>query len=241
MHDAIEAISAAPPHRVKCPVMRQSWIDLTFLHSRYDPAVVRPLVPRELDLDLYDGAAWVGLVPFEIVGLAPPGLPALPWISHFPETNLRTYVVDRQGRRGVWFFSLDAARLAAVVGARVAYALPYFWARMHVVSDGRRVRYRSHRLQPPLAMSTIDVHVGKRIAEPSELEVFLTARWRLYARRLGWILHADIEHQPWPLRRAEVAGLQETLTDMAGLPEPRGDVLAHFSPRVDVLVAAPTR
>jgi uncharacterized protein YqjF (DUF2071 family) len=240
MPSALEAISAAPPHRVERPVMRQSWTDLSFLHWRYDPAAVRPLVPRELELDLFDGAAWVGLVPFLITGLTPPHWPALPWLSHFPETNLRTYVVDRAGRRGVWFFSLDAARLAAVIGARTAYALPYFWARMRIASGNGLVRYRSARLHPPRAMTAIDVRIGERIAGPGELEVFLTARWRLFARRAGRVLHAGIEHPPWPLCRAEMVRLEETLTRVAGLPAPRGDVLAHFSPRIDVLVAGPT-
>jgi uncharacterized protein YqjF (DUF2071 family) len=109
-------------------VMRQTWNDVSFLHWRYDPAVVRPLLPRGLELDVCDGAAWVGLVPFYISGLRP--------LSDFPETNVRTYATDRTGKSGVWFFSLDAARLLAVVGARAGYALPYFWARMRVTCDG---------------------------------------------------------------------------------------------------------
>jgi uncharacterized protein YqjF (DUF2071 family) len=238
MPEAIEAISAATPHRVERPLMRQSWTDLTFLHWRYDAAGVRPLVPPELELDLYDGAAWVGLVPFTITGLTLPRRAAVPWLSQFPETNVRTYVVDREGRRGVWFFSLDAARLAAVAGARTAYALPYFWARMRVESDGRRARYRSVRLHAPRAMSNIEVLVGEPIDAPNELEVFLTARWRLFARRGGRILQAQVEHPPWPLQRAEVVGLKETLLRAAGLPEPHGAPLVHFSARVDVLVGA---
>jgi len=101
--------------------MRQSWLDLTFLHWPYEPATVRSLVPAGLTLDLHDGAAWIGLVPFLITGLTLPGAPAMPWLSRFPETNVRTYVIDGEGKRGVWFFSLDAARWAAVLGARLAY------------------------------------------------------------------------------------------------------------------------
>ena len=115
-----DAVQSSPPHRVTHPLMRQTWRDLTFLHWPYDPSLVRPLVPAELELDLYDGAAWVGLVPFVITGLTHPRAPVLPWLSNFPETNVRTYVVDRKGRNGVWFFSLDAGRLAAVIGARLA-------------------------------------------------------------------------------------------------------------------------
>src|SRR5512142_728880 len=107
-------------------VMRQSWNDVSFLHWRYEPEAVRPLVPRGLELDVFDGSAWVGLVPFHITGLTAPAASSIPYLSNFPETNVRTYATDRTGKAGVWFFSLDAARLLAVIGARAGYALPYF-------------------------------------------------------------------------------------------------------------------
>jgi len=237
----LEPLSAAPPHRVARPLMRQSWRDLTFLRWRCDPAIVRRLIPRDLDLDCYDGSAWIGLVPFYISGLTLPGAPAIPWLSHFPETNVRTYVVDRQGLRGTWFFSLDAARLPAVVGARAGYALPYFWAHMALHRRADVVRYWSRRIAGPPAASEIDVTVGPPIANPSELEIFLTARFRLYAQRSSRILKADVEHPPWPLREARATRIDETLVRAAGLPRFTEEPLAHFSARVDVLVAAPQR
>jgi uncharacterized protein YqjF (DUF2071 family) len=221
--------------------MRQSWRDLTFLHWPYDPSVVRPLVPAELELDLYDGAAWVGLVPFLITGLTHPHLPTLPWLSNFAETNVRTYVVDRQGRGGVWFFSLDAARLPAVIGARLVYALPYFWARMTVRSDHAATHYTSRRWQGPPAESDILVRPGEAIGTPTVLESFLTARFGLYARRGGHLLHAPIEHEPWPLQHATVAALRQNLVLAAGLPEPGGEPLAQYSRQVAVLVGAPAK
>jgi uncharacterized protein YqjF (DUF2071 family) len=235
----LERISAVPPHRVALAVMRQTWRDLTFLHRAYDPAVVRPLVPRGLELDLHDGAAWVGLVPFAITGLTLPHAPSIPWLSSFPETNVRTYVVDAKGRRGVWFFSLDAARLPAVLAARATYALPYFWARMSVERAGGAVRYRSQRIAGPPAASDMEIRPGAPIAEPSAFEIFLTARFRLFAARAGLILRADIEHPPWPLQRAEVVTCQESLICAAGLPPLAGPPLAHFASQVDVRVAAP--
>jgi uncharacterized protein YqjF (DUF2071 family) len=215
--------------------MRQTWRDLTLLHWRYDPAVVRPLLPTDLQLDLYEGAAWVGLVPFLITGLSWPGVPAVPWISEFPETNVRTYVMDRTGLRGVWFFSLDAARLPAVIGARATYALPYFWARMKVRSDGATAHYTSTRLAGPRAESDIRVEIGDLIF-PGELELFLTARYRLYARRGGRLWKADIEHDPWPLQRARVLELKENLVRAAGLADPEGEPLALFSRTLDVTI-----
>jgi uncharacterized protein YqjF (DUF2071 family) len=112
--------------------MFQSWRWLTFLHWRYEPGEIRRLLPKGLELDTFDGSAWVALTPFLLSGLRPPFVPALPWISHFPEMNVRTYVRGPAGEPGIWFFTLEADRLAAVVGARLGYGLPYRWADMHV-------------------------------------------------------------------------------------------------------------
>jgi uncharacterized protein YqjF (DUF2071 family) len=236
---AVEPVFPAPPHRVESPLNRQTWRDLTFIHWPFPPAAIRPLVPARLELDLWEGMAWVGLVPFWIDRFTHPGLPALPWISRFPETNVRTYVFDSRGLRGIWFFSLDAARLPAVLGARAVYALPYFWAQMRVERDRDTVLYRSRRHFGPPAGAAIDVRFAERIDSPSNLEVFLTARWRLFADRAGTTLETVIEHPPWPLHRASVTRLDETLVRAAGIPQPPPGPLVHFAPRVDVLVSAP--
>jgi len=217
-------------------LMRQSWRDVSFLHWRYDPAIIRPLVPQGLELDLFDGAAWVGLVPFRIHGLTLPHGPAVPFLSSFPETNVRTYVRDRNGGSGVWFFSLDAARLLAVAGARAVYGLPYFWSAMRVSGNGRSVRYTSSRILPAVS-SEVEVRIGDRIANPGPLDLFLTMRLRLYAKRLGRLWKADVTHKPWPLQRATVTLCRDSLLPAAGLPAPRGAALAHYARRVDVLVA----
>jgi len=235
----MEAISATAQTRLVKPVMRQAWRDLTFLHWRFAPEMVRPLVPPQLQLDLWDGAAWVGLVPFAIEGLTHPRAPVIPWISNFLETNVRTYVVDREGRRGVWFFSLDAARLAAVIGARTAYALPYFWARMSLEREGPAVRYQSRRIGPKPWGCDVSVRAGATIRAASDLELFLTARFRLFAERWGTLRYAQIEHAPWPLQEAQVVRLRENLLEAAGLPSPVGDPLAHFSERLEVTVGWP--
>ena len=230
-----------PPIRLARPALRQSWQELTFLHWNFAPEAVRPLVPAGLELDLLEGRIYVGLVPFILADMTLARAPAVPWLSRFAETNLRTYVRDASGRRGVWFFSLDAARLAAVIGARASYALPYYWARMGVRREGERVHYLSERRHGPAAATDIVVRPGAVIAEPSALEAFLTARWRLYASRRGHLLSADVEHPRGPLQRAEVERLDETLFRAAGLPEPRGEALAHYSARVDVLTSWPRK
>ena len=121
--------------------MFQRWRWLTFLHWRYESNIIRSLLPRQLELDNWDGAAWIGLTPFLLTGLRLPRGPSLPWLSQFPETNVRTYVRGPKGERGVWFFTLEAGRLAAVLGARALYCLPYRWADMRISRSDRIVEY----------------------------------------------------------------------------------------------------
>ena len=238
---AVEPVSIDPPFRVPRAVLRQSWLELTFLHWSFDPALIRPLIPAGLELDLWEGKCYVGLVPFILADITLARAPAAPWLSRFNETNVRTYVFDRHGRRGVWFFSLDAARLAAVIGARISYALPYYWAGMDVRREGQQVRYRSKRRHGPPGETNIVVTPGAGIAEPSPLEIFLTSRWRLFAYRSGRLFRADIEHPRWPLQQATVNRLEESLQRAAGLPEPGGAPLAHFSAGVSVKTGWPQR
>jgi len=234
-----EPITLDPPFRIPRPVIRQSWFELTFLHWPFPPEAVRPLLPPGLELDLWEGKAYVGLVPFILSGLTHPSAPTVPWLSHFNETNVRTYVYDAAGRRGVWFFSLDAARLAAVIGARAAYALPYYWARMSVDAAPESVHYVSTRRHGPPGITDIAIVPGAAIPEPSPLEGFLTARWRLFAYRRQRLLVADVDHPRWPLQRATVSRLDETLIQAAGLPRPTGEPLVHFSKGTTVLTSWP--
>jgi uncharacterized protein len=215
---------------MKKAAMRQTWRRLTFLHWPFAPDLIRPLIPRSLDLDTLDGAAWIGLVPFEIHGT--------PLLPYFPETNLRTYVIGPGGHAAVWFFSLEAARLAAVIGARAAYHLPYFWAGMRVRSENGAIRYRSRRHWPhdSSAMTDILIEPGETLA-PSQiaaLDHFLTARFRLYTLARGRLAYAQIEHPAWPLARGRVIELKQTLFASAGLPAPAGDPLVHYSEELAV-------
>jgi uncharacterized protein len=209
--------------------MRQTWRRLTFLHWPYQPAAVRPLLPAGLDLDTFDGMAYVGLIPFEIHNLR--GIP------HFPETNVRTYVVGPDGSRAVWFFSLDAGRLPAVIGARVGYHLPYFWATMQVTSQSGTVRYRSRRKWPHSSRRFTDIAIEPGgPGELTELDHFVTARYRLYTAIRGRLGYAQIEHDPWPLRRATLLEINQNLIEAAGLPSPQGAPLVHYSAELDVKI-----
>ncbi len=224
---------------VKFPLMFQRWNHLTFLHWRFPIASVASIIPPPLEVESFDGSAWVGITPFWLSGLRPPFFPALPWLSAFPETNCRTYVRGPDGESGVWFFSLDAARALAVAGARLGYGLPYAWSRMCVRFAGGLVRYESHRRWPDRkAMTRIEVQPGEPI-ESGELETFLTARFRLYSFMGGMLTSSRVEHPPWPLSNARVSHLEQTLTDAAGLPETHDRPIAHYSRGVSVRVGAP--
>jgi uncharacterized protein YqjF (DUF2071 family) len=242
------------PFTVDRPIMRHRWERLTFLHWPFDPADVQRLLPAGLTAETFDGAAWVGLVPF-FMRVATPGGRRVPWVSNFCETNVRTYVRDGEGRSGIWFFSLDAARLGAVVIARTTpYRLPYFWASMRLGARGSQVTYLSRRRWPgpravtsratSRATSRVRIAVGDPIppGAVSEREHFLTARWLLFSVRGGRRpMSARACHQPWPLHHATAEVLDDTLIPAAGLPAPQGAPLVHYSPGVDVAIGRPER
>lgn len=232
------------PYEIHRPTMRMQWEDLTFLHWRFEPDQVQRLLPRSVTVETFDGAAWVGLVPFQM-RVDVPLLPAWPRLLHFPETNVRTYVTDQQGRPGVWFFSLEASSLAAVLTARAGYRVPYTWAEMEIdrhnptgALTGRQFSYRSKRRwpKPRGASSLVEVTVDRAFeaGEAGGLDRFLTARWALYSPLGPFLIRAEMHHEPWPLFHATVDRLDDELIAACGLPQPEGEPLVHFSPQVSV-------
>jgi uncharacterized protein len=236
------AISATCPFTVDYPVMRQQWQQLTFLHWPVDPAAVQRLLPAWLRAETFGGTAWVGLVPF-FMRVATAGGRELPWISAFCETNVRTYVRDRHGRAGIWFFSLDAARLGAVVVARTTYGLPYYWSAMRLAVRGAEVRYGCQRCWPGShgPFSRVRIRIGDRISpgEVSDRDRFLTARWVLFSSSGSRGGLARACHQPWPLHRADVLEVDDRLVRAAGLRPAAAEPLALYSPGVDVRIGRP--
>lgn len=217
-------------------LLRQAWRTVSFVHWRYDRAVLAALLPDGLTVDEADGSGWVSLTPLRMQDVRPVGLPALPYLSAFPETNLRTYVRGPDGGQGVWFFSLDAARAWITFGARLLLGAPYRLARLSV-SRADVVRYAGRRLGSA-ARYRLAVAPGEAVAE-DRLDRWLTDRVRAYTRHAGTLLEVPVSHEPWPLRRAEVASLEQTLTDAAGLPRPGRPALVHYSDGVrDVGFAA---
>jgi uncharacterized protein len=229
------------PQSIRVPVMRQDWRTLTFLHWPYDPAVVQAMLPDGLQVQTHSDAAWVALVPFCMTVRGPVG-PPLPWLGGVPETNVRTYVVGPDGRPGVWFFSLDIVSPHAVAVARLAWGLPYYWSQMTVEKTGDEVTYCCRRRTGrPGPRSMTRVRIGEPIAADavSEFEHYLTARFALWTRHLGALTHTGAEHAPWPLHRASVIEIDDSLVPACGLPAPAGEPIVHFSPGVSVQIGSP--
>jgi len=227
-----------PEEAVRWPACFQKWRLMTFLHWAYDPAQVRPLVPAELEVDTWDGLAWVSITPFRMVDFRLPLLPPVPGFSAFPESNVRTYVRGPDGRDGLWFLSLEADSLATVMFASTVYGVPYRWADM-AVEHGELIRYRSRRRCASPVGHDVLIRVGEPCPAPSALDHWLTGRWRAWTRVARRLATAAVEHQPWPLRAATLVELEQSLLTAVGLPEPAGPPLVHHSPGVDVRLGPP--
>ena len=223
---------------VRVPVMLHRWRSVTFVHWAYDQAAVARLLPPGLEVETYDDAAWIGLIAFHMNDVRAPRVPAVPWLSNFPETNVRTYVRSADGRTGIWFFSLDAARLAAVAAGRATYGLRYCWSTMRVAVDGNRIAYRSRRLLPgPVGASCrLTAEVGGTTIEQGEFDTWLTERHTLFTRIAGRLASADAEHPPWILQPAAVLDLDESLLAAAGLGLPDGEPKLHYSTGTEVRI-----
>lgn len=238
-----EEITPAPPRAVRFPTMWQEWADAVFLHWEVDPDAVLPLLPQGVGVDQFAGRTYVGLVGLNI-RVGPPGLPAIPRLGVFPEVNVRLYSVDSQGRRGIVFCSLDAARLAPVLAGRGGYRLPYAWADGTVDRDDDLVRYSLRRRWPTTdnPRTRFNCRIGDRIASPTPLEHFLTARWVLHWTWFGRRLWAAVEHEPWSLHSAELVDFDDELVRAAGLPGADDKpVSVLYSPGVTARIGPPTR
>ena len=215
----------------------QTWCDLLFAHWRVDPEPLRRVMPEALPLHLWrDGSAWIGITPFVVANLRLRGMPPFPWVSRFPELNVRTYV-DVGGRPGIYFLSLDAGRRAAVLAARRTYRLPYFHARMRVNQGGARVDYESERADssgPAAWFRGWYRPTGPSTDDP--LARWLTERYCAYTvGEDGRPLRIEVHHPPWPLQPAEGELEAQGMAAPLGI-RLQGEPLLHFSTRQDTLI-----
>ncbi len=221
-------------------VTKQVWSMLTFLHWPVNPDAIQRLLPEGLEVDVFEGQAYVGLVPFIIDELKHPRLPNL----KFCETNVRTYVTCRGRNPGVWFFSLDAASMAAVIGARSWYGLPYFYSKMDARREDVYRSYGSERPRTSRRRGKCSVIVKEepetRLAEPGSLEFFLFERYLLYALRRGRLLSGQVHHEPYQIADAKVFLLMQTLLADSGIEvQEELPALAHWAETVKVEAFAP--
>jgi uncharacterized protein len=249
-------------------IMAMDWADLLFMHWRIAPDRLRLFVPPQLEIETFDGSAWLGIVPFEMRGTRARFTPPVPGLSRFPELNVRTYVRpaagterpargDGGGAGGVWFFSLDATSRAAVEAARLTFGLPYFRAAMSIVHEGEwilytherrdqneRLRYGTPHPVPARFRARYRPTGPVQEARPGSLESFLTDRYRLYAwgaggGAAGRIYSGEIHHPPWPLQPAEAQIEVNTMIGFLGIDTLDTAPLLHFSRFVKVAAWRP--
>lgn len=228
------------------PVMRQDWQNLLFAHWEFDPDLIQSTLPNGLNVDVHEGKAYLGVVPFFMRRVRPTYLPSLPWISNFLELNLRTYVYDKYRRPGVWFYSLDANQPIAVKLARMLFKLPYFDAKMSAVS-GDGISFQSHRKGSEHKTDcSFFYKAASEMGEssPESLEFFLAERYLLFTAdpARGSLYLGQVHHPPYQLYSASAEVSAEGLLELNGFTA-SGRSPDHLltSPGVSVQIFAPER
>jgi uncharacterized protein len=219
------------------PLMHQTWGKLLFMHWRIEERELRPLLPEQLEIDTFDGTAWIGVVPFTMwdIRAFPPFVPAVPGLSSAHELNVRTYV-HYKGVPGVWFFSLDCNSTAAVIGARTFYHLPYYNADIDIQQTGDTIDYLNQRIDDPPAYFRGSWDIGEMMAfsHPESLDFFLTERYCLYSESGGDLYRARIFHQPWPLQEATMNSYESSMIEALGVKAFAGGPVLHYAESIDV-------
>jgi uncharacterized protein YqjF (DUF2071 family) len=236
-------VTALAPALSGRPLFDQRWTDLAFLHWPIAPDLVAPFMPTGVAPDVIAGVTYVGLVPFHMRSAGAGRGHPTPYLGDFLETNVRLYSIDAEGRHGIVFRSLEASRLITVLAARWGYRLPYVWSRMRVSTDGDCWTWSSRRRWPNRGLTThIAIKVGEPLTTPTDLDIWLTARWGLHHRVAGRTVWTPNEHGTWPLRTAELVELSDELLAAAGIavdgPPP---VPVRFSGGVHTVFGWPRR
>lgn len=218
------------------PVMHQCWSDLLFLHWEIDPDLLAARIPKRLNVDLHEGKAYIGIIPFFMKNVRPKFLPAFSKLSNFLELNIRTYVLDQDGRPGVWFFSLDCNQSLAVSIARSFFHLPYHNAQMKAQESGSGITYQCRRqgeLQP--ASYEYEKITSGEIAKPGSLEFFLLERYLLFSRkRDGELFCGRVHHEPYQFKSTNCSQMSKAPFDWEHFELPTPPVSSLVSPGVDV-------
>lgn len=222
-------------------LMKQGWNDLLCAHWPVHTEDLLPLIPRGLELELWEGRPWISLIPFRLSPLRVRGVPPLPFVSDFLELNVRTYVT-RNGKPGIFFFNLEASSKLAVAGARTAAHLPYHHAQMSIgYGNHESIHYesvRKHQLAGDVAFQGTYKPLNDKVAHanPGSLIHWLTERYCLYTvSSSGEILVGDIHHLPWPIQEAELQIDTNTMTNYHGIELAAPPSVVTYSKRLEVL------
>lgn len=220
-------------------LMFMRWENLLFAHWRVDPNLLRPFIPSALELETFDGSAWIGVVPFEMKKVHLRGLPGVPTATNFLELNVRTYV--RLGdKQGVWFFSLDATSQLAVCGARISFHLPYFEADLQIKVSEDKYHYIGRRTKSSVPGAELDLVYGPSgsqfLSKAGSLDAWLTERYCLYsADKKGRVFRGDIHHAQWPLQPAWCSIAKCDMTRLLGFELDSNPATLHFAKKLDVI------
>ncbi|MDB5235911.1 MAG: hypothetical protein JWR44_2904 [Hymenobacter sp.] len=222
------------------PLLRQEWSELLFMHWAVPVELLQPLLPPRLQIDTYDGMAWLAVVPFRMSKVRTRITPPVPGTDEFLELNVRTYV-HLDGVPGVWFLSLDATSALAVWTARTFFNLPYLRAAMRLETPSAQLRQfmaeRTHGGAPSASFrATWKTGPPLPPAEPGSLAFFLTERYCLYASNKAQtkLYRGRVAHSPWPLSSAQLLHYESSLIEAHGLPTPTGAPLVHAGGPVSV-------
>ena len=218
--------------------LEQNWVSLTFMHWEVDPDILRAHVPEDLEIDLFDGKAYIGIIPFRMEKVRPRKLPSVPLISNFPEFNIRAYVTSN-GKSGVYFLTLDAQSYITCLYAPFAYSLPYKYAKCNLERNNQNgFIWHSKRRSDGLSLRGQSFPNGPILeAEKNSLEEFLFERYCLYVKHKGKTCRAYTYHEPWKYRVGDAELIENTLTDSynLGINNILKPDLVHLSEGVEVL------
>ncbi|MEW6159803.1 MAG: DUF2071 domain-containing protein [Verrucomicrobiota bacterium] len=226
------------------PISEQTWCRLLFLHWPWNPERLRSHIPGGLELDLHHGQAWITITAFSISDFKPKSGPAIPGLSSFHETNVRTYV-HHEGVPGVWFLSLDASKTIPAMAARFFLGLRYLKANIRAATREGLHSYALKRNMPGAAPADFKARwrAGRELKDPAlgSREFFLVERYCLYSVQGSHLLRMRIYHPPWDLYEAEPLQFASTLIQALGLPEPEHEPLAHHGATRHVQLWAPEK